>query len=92
MAGIGPETADRILLYACRKHFFPVDTYCLRVLVRYGVIPQEPHGAADKRRCVAEIKHAVQHELPQDVDDWRRLHALMQLEGERLRKGGPLLE
>jgi endonuclease-3 related protein len=92
VAGIGPETADRILLYSCRKRFFPVDAYCVRVLARYGVIPQEPNGAADRRNCVAAIQHAVQHELAEDVEDWRRLHALMQLEGERLRRDGPRLE
>lgn len=37
--GIGPETADSILLYAGNKPVFVVDAYTKRVLVRHGVVP-----------------------------------------------------
>ncbi len=36
--GIGPETADSILLYACQKPVFVGDTYTKRILVRHGMI------------------------------------------------------
>lgn len=36
--GIGPETADSILLYAGNKPVFVVDAYTKRVLVRHGVV------------------------------------------------------
>lgn len=36
--GIGPETADSILLYALDKPIFVVDTYTKRVLVRHDLI------------------------------------------------------
>jgi endonuclease-3 related protein len=36
--GIGPETADSILLYAGNKPIFVVDAYTKRVLVRHGVV------------------------------------------------------
>ena len=36
--GIGPETADSILLYALGKPVFVVDAYTRRVLVRHRVI------------------------------------------------------
>lgn len=37
--GIGPETADDILLYACDKVVFVVDTYTRRILSRHGLCP-----------------------------------------------------
>jgi endonuclease III related protein len=36
--GIGPETADSILLYACQKPIFIIDTYTKRILLRHGLI------------------------------------------------------
>ncbi|MFH1922225.1 MAG: endonuclease III domain-containing protein, partial [Planctomycetota bacterium] len=36
--GVGPETADSILLYAGGRPTFVVDTYTLRVLARHGWI------------------------------------------------------
>ena len=39
--GIGPETADSILLYAANKPIFVVDTYTNRVLKRHGWIEYE---------------------------------------------------
>ncbi len=35
--GVGPETADSILLYAFKKPFFVVDTYTKRVFSRIGL-------------------------------------------------------
>jgi endonuclease-3 related protein len=36
--GIGPETADSILLYAAEKRFFVVDAYTKRILGKHGLI------------------------------------------------------
>lgn len=36
--GIGPETADDILLYACDKPVFVVDAYTRRILRRHGLV------------------------------------------------------
>jgi len=36
--GIGPETADSILLYALNRPVFVVDAYTRRILSRYGLI------------------------------------------------------
>ncbi|MGQ9707827.1 MAG: endonuclease III domain-containing protein [bacterium] len=42
--GIGPETADSILLYAFNRPVFVVDTYTRRILSRYGLITgREPY-------------------------------------------------
>jgi endonuclease-3 related protein len=39
--GIGPETADSILLYAGNHPVFVVDAYTRRVLDRHGILPQK---------------------------------------------------
>ena len=39
--GIGPETADSILLYAGNHPVFVVDAYTRRVLDRHGIFPQK---------------------------------------------------
>lgn len=39
--GIGPETADSILLYAGQKPTFVVDAYTRRILLRHEMIPEE---------------------------------------------------
>lgn len=38
--GIGPETADSILLYAGNHEVFVVDAYARRILHRHGIIPE----------------------------------------------------
>jgi len=37
--GVGPETADSILLYAGQHPVFVVDTYTRRILDRHGILP-----------------------------------------------------
>ncbi len=39
--GIGPETADSILLYAGNHPVFVVDAYTRRILDRHGILPEE---------------------------------------------------
>ncbi len=39
--GIGPETADSILLYALEKPVFVIDAYTKRVLSRHGIMRHE---------------------------------------------------
>ena len=41
ITGIGPETADSILLYALNRPVFVVDTYTARVMVRHGLVEPE---------------------------------------------------
>jgi len=38
--GIGPETADDILLYACEKTVFVVDAYTRRIFSRHGLVSE----------------------------------------------------
>ena len=39
--GIGPETADSIILYAAGQPVFVVDAYTHRILFRHGLVPEE---------------------------------------------------
>jgi endonuclease-3 related protein len=41
LPGIGPETADSILLYAANREVFVVDTYTRRILERHGLVQAE---------------------------------------------------
>ena len=41
--GIGPETADSILLYGLKKPIFVVDAYTKRILSRHGIDFRESH-------------------------------------------------
>lgn len=40
LPGVGPETADAILLYACDVPAMVVDEYLRRIVVRHGLIPE----------------------------------------------------
>ena len=75
--GIGPETADSILLYAGELPTFVVDTYTHRVLARHGWIGYEAQ--------YYEIKDAFESELEQDVALYNEYHALL------VRVGAPAL-
>lgn len=65
--GIGPETADSILLYAGRKDVFVVDAYTKRILTR--------HGWAGKKTRYEEMQALFEKNLPRDVSVYNELHA-----------------
>jgi len=44
--GIGPETADSIILYAAGKPVFVIDAYTRRIISRLGLAPQKDSYAA----------------------------------------------
>jgi len=54
--GIGPETADAILLYAANREIFVVDTYTRRVLQRHAAI-EETAKYEDIRTLVERALH-----------------------------------
>ena len=66
--GIGPETADSILLYACGKPEFVVDAYTKRVFNRLGLINTEDYN---------KVKEFFQKNLPEDVKIYQEFHALI---------------
>jgi len=80
--GIGPETADSILLYAAGKPVFVVDAYTHRVLSRHGWIDFE----ADYH----EIQDLFHSSLPEDVQLFNEYHALIvRLGKDSCRKRNP---
>jgi len=67
--GIGPETADSILLYALDKPIFVIDAYTRRILQRLGYIVSPcTYGAWQQLFHVA---------LPQDLLLFKEMHALI---------------
>ncbi len=67
--GIGPETADSILLYALEKPVFVVDAYTHRIFSRHGLIAG-PY-AYDRLQAMC---HAA---LPRDLVLFQEFHALL---------------
>ena len=67
--GVGPETADSILLYAAGLPSFVVDTYTHRVFARHGWIGFD--AGYD------EIKEHFQSGLEEDVALYNEYHALL---------------
>jgi len=67
--GLGPETADSILLYALGRPVFVVDAYTRRILSRYGLIQgDEPYE---------EIRAMFESSLPHDSKLYNEYHALL---------------
>jgi len=69
LKGIGPETADAILLYSGRHPVFVADAYTRRVLSRHGLLP-----AKASYESAQQILH--QH-LPVDQAMFNEFHALL---------------
>ncbi len=79
--GIGPETADSILLYACRKPVFVSDAYTLRILQRHRLIPEDADGS--------QIRTLFMSHLPPDVSLFNQFHALLVQTGKRFCRRRP---
>ncbi len=58
LKGIGPETADAILLYAGNREIFVVDAYTRRILER--------HEAIDRAATYDEVRQLVEHALKEE--------------------------
>jgi endonuclease-3 related protein len=67
--GIGPETADSILLYAGNHPVFVVDAYTRRILER--------HNLANGKESYDEIRLLFQHSLPSSPALFNEYHALI---------------
>ncbi len=57
--GIGPETADSILLYALNKPVFVVDAYTKRIFSRHGLIKEEADYAQMQDIFMRNLKNSV---------------------------------
>ena len=67
--GIGPETADSILLYAGGKPTFVVDAYTRRILFRHNLIPEET--------SYDEVRNFFMDCLEPDATMFNEYHALL---------------
>lgn len=81
VSGIGPETADAILLYVGEKPAFVVDTYAHRVLARHGWVEYE----ADYH----SIQEQFVRELPAEPRLYNEYHALLVKVGKEHCKTAP---
>jgi len=67
--GIGPETADSILLYALHKPTFIVDAYTFRILGRHALVAET---------CTYdELRQFFMDHLPADTALYQEFHALL---------------
>jgi endonuclease-3 related protein len=82
VSGIGPETADSILLYAGNLPTFVVDAYTHRILSR--------HGWIDFDFDYHQIQEYLMSSLPEDVPLFNEFHAQFVYLGKHYcKKTGP---
>jgi endonuclease-3 related protein len=67
--GIGPETADSILLYAYGKKEFVVDAYTRRIFSYLGLI--------NEKDTYNKIKKLFEDNFDGDINDYQEYHALI---------------
>ena len=72
--GIGPETADSILLYAGEKPFFVIDTYTKRIFSRHKLISKEA--------TYHHIQEFFYRNLPKEVKLFNEFHAQIVMLGK----------
>ncbi len=81
--GIGPETADCIILYGGNKPIFVIDTYTYRVLSRHGLVPEQT--------SYNEMQELFMDSLNLDPGIFNEYHALLVKVGkERCKKQKPI--
>ncbi|MBI3331123.1 MAG: endonuclease III domain-containing protein [Candidatus Omnitrophica bacterium] len=73
--GIGPETADSILLYAGEQPVFVVDAYTVRVFRRHRLLKAKATYEA--------VQRLAMRELPADAALYNEFHALLVAVGKR---------
>ena len=74
--GIGPETADSILLYAGSHPVFVVDAYTHRILGRHGITDGQP----DYER----VRSFIEASIPRRAELFNEFHALHREHGKKL--------
>ena len=75
--GIGPETADDILVYAAGQPSFVIDAYTRTILQRMGIAP--PEGATSYSACQSLFHRS----LPSDAALFNEYHALLDEHAKR---------
>lgn len=67
--GVGPETADDILLYAFERPVFVIDTYTRRLFTKLGLI--------EGSESYETLRQTIEAELEPDVSLFNQYHALI---------------
>lgn len=73
--GIGPETADDILLYAFNRPVFVIDSYTRRLLQRLQLIQGE--------ESYEQLRALFERNLPKRVDLYQQYHALIVMQAKQ---------
>lgn len=74
LKGIGPETADSILLYALHQPVFVIDAYTRRILARHSLIPWNASYEETQALFMEHLRRSVHH--------WNEYHALIVVLGK----------
>lgn len=82
--GIGPETADSIILYAFNKSSFVIDVYTKRILSRMGFCRKEV--------VYDELKSFCENNLKKNPEDYNEYHALLVEHAKRSCRTKPLCD
>ncbi len=82
--GVGPETADSILLYALNKPIFVVDAYTKRIFSR--------HGLVDLNDSYEDVQAFFMRHLPCEVQLFNEYHALVVETGKTFCRKKPKCE
>ena len=82
--GIGPETADSIILYAARKPVFVIDAYTRRIVRRLGIGPHRDDYEA--------FQVLFMRNLPVDERLFNEYHALLVRHGKEVCRKVPVCE
>jgi len=80
--GIGPETADSILLYALNRKIFVVDAYTRRIFSRLGLV--DPSCTYD------DLQLFFHKKFHSDTAGYNEYHALIVAHGKEICKNRPL--
>ena len=80
--GIGPETADSILLYAAHRPVFVIDAYTKRIIERLGLAPT--HNSYEA------FQQLFMENLQPDESIFNEYHALLVRHGKDVCRRGPL--
>ena len=82
--GIGPETADSILLYAAGQPVFVIDAYTRRTFLRLGLVPEADNYDGWQRLFMRA--------LPADAPLFNEFHALIVRHGKDVCRKRPLCQ
>lgn len=80
--GIGPETADSILLYVVNRPVFVIDTYTHRIMSRHGMVAEQV--------TYQELQDLFQDHLSEDAALYNEFHALIVKTGKEFCKKRPV--